>query len=201
MVQPTNTLTENQPTPKIPNALNQQTAPCVTTTNKPRPTRQNHIYNDGTIIQKKCNNNKWYEGEITAYDNKEKYYKVLYHASDTEECTHNEIKSLYKYNQTYSNLPYECPAHLATRSPSGVLMIHPKVILKSFPDPSETMIMWSFSSTAVRISVSLLKSTCLIRFCIYSGCCLINRLVLGFGLCFCSLLWLPIVNLVVRIFG
>ena len=32
---------------------------------------------------KKINNNKWYEGEITGYNKKEKYYKVLYNDSDT----------------------------------------------------------------------------------------------------------------------
>ena len=54
--------------------------------------------------------------------------------------------------QSELSVPYECPAHLATRSPSGVLIIHPKVILKYFPDPSETMIMWSLSLIAVRTS-------------------------------------------------
>ena len=95
VVQLGTTLTENQPTS---NLLHQQNAPCVTAANKPHPTRQNHVCNNGTIIRKKFNNNKWYEGMITGYDNKKKYYKVLYNDGDTEEYTRDERKSLYTHS-------------------------------------------------------------------------------------------------------
>ena len=68
------------------------------------------------LSSKKFNNNKWYEGEITGYYNKEKYNEVLYNNSDTEEYTQDETKSLYKHNQAYSK-----PVRNTQRAPLTLL--------------------------------------------------------------------------------
>ena len=67
----------------------------------PRTTIQ---YPDGTIIKRKFNRG-WYEGEITKYDPKSKYYTVLYTDGDTEEFTYAEVKEHKKPLQSYSLQP------------------------------------------------------------------------------------------------
>jgi len=66
--------------------------------------RSVNIYPTGTIIRKKFNKG-WFEGEVTGYDPKERYYSILYTDGDTEEFTHNEVKTHKKLKQQYSSNP------------------------------------------------------------------------------------------------
>ena len=52
-----------------------------------RPTRSTNLYDIGTIIRKRFNNNKYYEGEVTNYDPINRLYQIKYLGGDSEEFT------------------------------------------------------------------------------------------------------------------
>ena len=68
-----------------------------------RPTtRTTHVYHDGTIIRKRFRDGT-FEGEVTQYDPRAKFYKIRYTDGDTEELTYDEVKHHRKPLQEYSN--------------------------------------------------------------------------------------------------
>ena len=71
-----------------------------------RTTRSNSIYGIGTIIRKRFNDHKYYEGEVTQYDSLNAIYTIKFKHGDTEEYTHDEVKRHYKQNQVYSGTKY-----------------------------------------------------------------------------------------------
>ena len=59
------------------------------------PTTRSQAYKQepiGTIVKRKFNNGKWYEGEVTHYDPINKLYKIKYCDGDTEDYNHSEMK-------------------------------------------------------------------------------------------------------------
>jgi hypothetical protein len=71
-----------------------------------RTTRSNSIYAIGTIVRKRFDDYKYYEGEVTKYDYVNAIYTIKFKQGDTEEYTHNEVKRHYKQNQVYSGTKY-----------------------------------------------------------------------------------------------
>ena len=59
-------------------------------------------YATGTIVHKRFNDGKFYEGEIVSYDDTEKFYKIKFTDGDTEEFTHREVTKHKKKRQNYS---------------------------------------------------------------------------------------------------
>ena len=69
---------------------------------KTRPTSA-RTHEIGTIIKKKFNDGKIYEGEITKYDPINKFYGIAYRDGDKEEFTHDEVTAHRKKTQKYSH--------------------------------------------------------------------------------------------------
>ena len=57
----------------------------------------------GTIIKKKFNDGKIYEGEVHKYDPINKFYGIAYRDGDKEEFTHDEVTAHRKKTQRYSS--------------------------------------------------------------------------------------------------
>ena len=56
----------------------------------------------GTIVRKRFNDGKFYEGEVTKYDPINNYYTVRFQDGDVEEYDHDEMKRYKKKQQRYS---------------------------------------------------------------------------------------------------
>lgn len=67
-----------------------------------RSTRTNHIYGPGTKIRKKFSDGKYYEGEVTRYDDIKGYYRIKYEDGDTEDLDRTEMNRYYKFHQQHS---------------------------------------------------------------------------------------------------
>ena len=64
-------------------------------------TQTQQVFKLGTIVRKRFNKG-WFEGEVTAYDPKEQYYKITYKDGDTEELDYHEVKLHRKPSQQYA---------------------------------------------------------------------------------------------------
>ena len=63
----------------------------------------------GTIVLRKFKNGKWYEGEVTHYNQTNKFYKIKYRDGDTEDYSHSEMKQYRKPKQHYRKTgPSKC---------------------------------------------------------------------------------------------
>ena len=63
----------------------------------------------GTIVRRKFKNGKWYEGEVTHYNQTNKFYMIKYCDGDTEDYSHSEMKEYRKPKQHYRKTgPSKC---------------------------------------------------------------------------------------------
>ena len=68
-----------------------------------KPTTPQHtIHGKGTIVRKRFEDGKYYEGEVTGYDTINEYYKIAYTDGDTEEYDNDDMKRYYKAFQRYA---------------------------------------------------------------------------------------------------
>ena len=73
------------------------------------PTTRSQAYKQepiGTIVKRKFNDGKWYEGEVTHYDPINKLYKIKYRDGDTEDYDHSEMKEIENKNSSTVKLDH-----------------------------------------------------------------------------------------------
>ncbi len=71
-----------------------------------RTSRSNSVHGIGTIVRKKIDD-KYYEGEVVAYDSVKIRYKIRYTNSNEEEFDEADMKLYYKHVQRYSHAKFE----------------------------------------------------------------------------------------------
>ena len=81
----TNVPTLNKLLPGTPRATNggHPFAPRATNGGPAQRTQSQTIYPNDTMIRKRFNNGRWYDGRLVGYNSKENYYKVVYNDGDT----------------------------------------------------------------------------------------------------------------------
>lgn len=78
----------------------------VAVPDRPRPRTRSQTFVQepiGTIVRKRFNDGKFYEGEITKFDPINKFYTVKFQDGDIEEYDQSEMKKYKKKKQQYAN--------------------------------------------------------------------------------------------------
>ena len=92
------------------------------------------IYSNGTIVRKRFNDGKYYEGEVTKYDEVNRYYLIKYLGGQQEDLDENDMKRYYKRRQQYSAIQYK---NKALNTYQSMLNKTPHFNYSLFPSPKQ----------------------------------------------------------------
>ena len=119
--------------PRVQPRIETSVAPIISPHDRTTRSKTARRHAIGTIVRKRFDDGKFYEGEVTKYDPPNKFYAVEYRDGDKEEYTHDEITTHHKKTQQYSRTLKVRPLALHTSSVDRHRMSIPT---KANPNPN-----------------------------------------------------------------